>query len=367
VINTRLLKNFDFLLLFLTLALAVYGLVMIYSATHVMGLADPFFYVKRQAMWLGAGMGGIILVSLIDYQNFSNWARYIYLIGLAMLGAVLILGEGTEVQRWIHLGFIDIQPSEYAKLVLIIILARVLSEREKHLGENFFAFLPTLLFTAVPMILVFMQPDLGTAMVFIVILFGLLYVAGVNWKYIMGIIGVGAAFAPFAWAQLAVYQQMRLLSFLNPELDPMQSGYQLMQSKTAIGSGGVIGKGLFDGTQVSLQYIPEQHTDFIFSVLGEELGIIGSAGLLLLFFLLIYRILWIGTQSKDTFGSLICCGVAIMIAFHVLVNVGMTMGIMPITGLPLPFISYGGNSLLVNFLAVGLVINVGIRRQKIQF
>ena len=367
MINSKLFRNFDVVLFILALALAAYGLVVIYSATHVMDLADPYYYVKRQAVWLGGGVAGVFAITVIDYMNFSAWARYIYAASLALLAGVLVMGQGADVRRWISLGFADIQPSEYAKLALIIVLARVLAEREDRLGISFWSMAPTLIYTALPMGLVFLQPDLGTAMVFIAILFGLVYTSGVNRRYILGIIAAGAAAFPFLWSRLAEYQQMRLMSFLNPDLDPLGSGYQLMQSMIAIGSGWIWGKGLFDGTQVKLQYLPEQHTDFIFSVLGEELGFVGAIGLLLLFLLLIYRILSVATQAKDTFGALICSGVAVMFTFQVLVNVGMTMGIMPVTGLPLPFISYGGNSLLVNLLAIGLVINVGMRRQKIQF
>lgn len=365
--DRRLLRNFDYLLLLLALALSVFGLVIIFSATRGMDLPDPYFYVKRQAVWLGAGLIGVFLISLVNYVNFAAWARYIYLANLFLLGGVLFFGRGTDVKRWLDLGFVDIQPSEYAKLVLIIILARILAEQEGKLNERFTALIPAFIYTAIPMGLIFLQPDLGTAMVFIIIFFGTIYVAGVNRKYLLIMTGAGLAILPFLWSQLKYYQQLRLMVFLNPEMDPLGAGYQLMQSMIAVGSGGLWGKSLFEGTQVRLNFLPEQHTDFIFSVLGEELGFAGTAGLMLLFVLMIYRILWIGTQSKDLFGSLVCSGVAIMITFQVLVNVGMTIGIMPVTGLPLPFMSYGGNALLVNFLAIGLVINIGMRRQKIQF
>lgn len=365
--NRRLYKNFDIYLFLVTLALSIYGLLVIYSATRVMGLEDPFLFVKRQAVWLGAGLVGVILISLIDYANFSSWARYIYFINIALLVAVLALGRDDSVKRWIDLGFIDIQPSEYAKFALILLLARLLSEKEGQLGKRFSASIPALIYTAVLMVLIFLQPDLGTAMVIMAILLGLLFVAGINLKYMFYMIISGAAVFPLLWKFLADYQKNRLMIFLNPEMDPLGDGYQLMQSIIAVGSGAIWGKGLFEGTQVRLNYLPAQHTDFIFAVLGEELGFIGAVVLLFLFFLLIYRILWIGSQSKDIFGSLFCSGVAIMLSFHVLVNIGMTIGIMPVTGLPLPFISYGGNSLLINFLAIGLVLNIGMRRQKIQF
>lgn len=370
MINRRLLKNFDFFLLFLIIVLSVYGLVVIFSATRVMDVPDPYYFVKRQAVWLGAGIIGVFLISLVDYVVFHSWARYIYAANLVLLGIVPFIGRGpagTGVKRWIDIGFIDIQPSEYAKIALIIILARLLSDNEGRLGEKFTASVPALIYTAVPMGLIFLQPDLGTAMVFIAILLGVIYVAGIKRKYLLAMVCAGIAVFPLLWSRLQDYQQMRLMVFLNPEMDPLGAGYQLMQSMIAVGSGWIWGKGLFEGTQVRLHFLPEQHTDFIFSVLGEELGFTGAIGLLLLFLMVIYRILWIGTQSKDMFGTLVCCGVAIMLTFQILVNIGMTIGIMPITGLPLPFMSYGGNSLLINFLTVGLVINIGMRRQKIQF
>jgi rod shape determining protein RodA len=224
-----------------------------------------------------------------------------------------------------------------------------------------------LLHVCVPMLLIFKQPDLGTALVFIVIYFGMLYMAGANWKHLLIVACSGIAIFPLLWSRLLDYQKMRLIVFLNPEVDPLNHGYQLKQSIIAIGSGGVSGKGLFEGTQARLQFLPAQHTDFIFSVLGEEFGFLGAVILLLLYLFLIYHILKIGSFSKDIYGALICSGVATMILFQILVNIGMTLSIMPVTGLPLPFMSYGGNSMLINMLSIGVVLNIGMRRHKIQF
>ncbi len=371
MLSRRYLRNFDITLLLLSVALAVYGLVIIYSATHFFDhLTDPFYFVRRQAMWLLVGLGGIALLNMVDYLNYYYWARYIYAATVILLVLVLFIGRGSreapDILRWIDLGFIDIQPSEYAKPVLILILARFLSDRDKQL-ETFWELLPAFLYMGLFMGLVFLQPDLGTSLVFVVILMGCFYVAGVKRKYMLGLVGAGLASLPLLWHLLTDTQKMRLAIFVDPGLDPFGSGYQLMQSIIAVGSGGTLGKGFFDGTQVQGGFIPEQHTDFIFSVLGEELGFAGAVILLALFFLVIYRILWIGSQAKDAFGAYVCCGVAVMILFQVMVNIGMTVGIMPVTGLPLPFISYGGNALLANFLSIGLVLNIGMRRQKIQF
>lgn len=370
MIDRRLIRNFDFPLFLTLLALCGVGMVTLYSATH--GLpeyGDPYCFVKKQALFLGIGLGLLFLVCLIDYINFYNWAHYLYAFNLLLLLAVLFLGKAAEkggAMRWIPLGAFDLQPSEIAKVVLIITLARLLADREEKMkapGDLF----PMLIHTAVPMVLIFLQPDLGTALVFITLLLGLLYVAGARANHIAFLALGGAAISPVLWQFLQPYQKMRLLVFINPNMDPTNYGYQLLQSMIAIGSGGLLGKGFMGSTQVRLQFLPVHYTDFIFSVFGEEFGFAGAVLLLFLFFFLIYRIILIATQAKDRFGMLLCSGVAVILSFQVLVNIGMTISIMPVTGLPLPFMSYGNNALLVNLMAVGLVLNVGMRRHKIQF
>jgi rod shape determining protein RodA len=216
--------------------------------------------------------------------------------------------------------------------------------------------------------LILLQPDLGTAMVFVGILFGMLWVAGANPKHLGAIVLAGLILAVplFLWV-LKPYQQARLMTLFNPYADPTGNGYNVIQSMIAIGSGRFLGKGLFGGTQTQLNFVPEHHTDFIFSVIGEELGFAGGALVLFLFLILLWRIMTVAATSKDKYGALIATGVTAMIGFHVLENVGMTMGVMPVTGIPLPFISYGGSSLMANMIAIGLVLNVGMRRQKIMF
>ncbi|MEW5920064.1 MAG: rod shape-determining protein RodA [Bacillota bacterium] len=365
--DRRLLKNFDYVLLIITLALCFYGLVVLSSATQGLSSSDPLLYVRKQATWIGVGLAVILLVISVDYINIYRWSWYFYVLKLISLGLVLFFGRDTGgASRWIDLKIFDFQPSELAKLIVIITLARLLVDCEER-RERFFSTWPFFLLLLPPTLLIFMQPDLGTALVFLVIFFGMLYMAGVPVRYMAVYTTAGLAAFPLLWSQLIHYQKMRLLVFLNPEVDPLGYGYQLMQSMIAIGSGGIRGKGLYAGTQARLQFLPEQHTDFIFSVLGEELGLLGGALLLVLYFCLIYRILKIGSYSKDSFGALICTGVATMITFQVLVNVGMTISVMPVTGLPLPFMSYGGSSMLVNMLSIGVVLNVGMRRHKIQF
>jgi rod shape determining protein RodA len=365
--DRRLLKNFDYQLLLIMLILCCYGLLVIGSATQGANISDPYLFLRKQAVWIAMGMVAIFVIISIDYVNFYHWCWYIYTCNLVFLNAVLFVGrEGGGAYRWIDLKVFDFQPSELAKIIMIITLARLLVDYEDKL-KNFFTSLSFLLYVSVPMLLIFLQPDLGTSLVFIIIFFSMLFMAGVPWKNLLIFLCSGLALFPLLWTRLLPYQKMRLIVFLNPELDPLKFGYQLKQSMIAIGSGGVTGKGLFEGTQARLQFLPAQHTDFIFSVLGEELGFLGAAVLFLLYFFLIYRILKIGSFSKDSFGAFICTGIAAMIIFQILVNVGMTLSIMPVTGLPLPFMSYGGNSMLVNMLSVGIVINVGMRRHKIQF
>lgn len=366
MLDKRLLKNFDYGLFFITLVLCCYGLIILSSATQGLG-SDPTLYVSKQVTRIGVGLAIILLICSVDYINFYRWSWYFYFLNLVFLVLVLFIGRDSEgASRWIDLKVFDFQPSELAKLIVIITLARLLVDGVER-RERLLATWPFFLHVLPPTLLIFMQPDLGTALVFMVIFFGMIYMAGVPVRFIAVYIAAGMAAFPLFWSRLMDYQKMRLLVFFNPEIDPLGYGYQLMQSMIAIGSGGIRGKGLYAGTQARLQFLPEQHTDFIFSVLAEELGLIGGVLLLFLYFCLIYRILKIGSFSKDTFGALICTGVATMITFQVLVNVGMTISVMPVTGLPLPFISYGGSSMLVNMLSIGVVLNVGMRRHKIQF
>lgn len=365
--DRRLLKNFDYQLLIIVLVICFYGLLVISSATRGAGADSTFVYLQKQAISIGIGLFAILVVISIDYLDFYRLSWYLYAFNFFCLGLVLFIGrEGGGSYRWIDLKVMDFQPSEMAKIIIIITLARLLVEQKERLS-NPVQLIPLFLHVLIPMILIFLQPDLGTALVFVVIFLGMLYMAGVPVKNLLIVLCSGIAVFPLLWFRLMDYQKMRLIVFFNPDVDPLNHGYQLTQSMIAIGSGGLTGKGLFAGTQARLQFLPEQHTDFIFSVLGEELGFLGGALLLVLYLLLIYRILKVASFSKDSFGSLLCAGVATMLTFQILVNVGMTLSIMPVTGLPLPFMSYGGNSILMNMISIGVVLNVGMRRHKIQF
>lgn len=367
--DRRLLRNLDFFLLFLMLAIVAISLVVIKSASAYNLTGDPLHYVKRQASLFVVGLFLMIAVASIDYTQFNRLAPYLYVLNLMLLLVVLFLGKDSGgAQRWIDLKFTRLQPSEFAKVIIIISLAKVLAAREGNF-ESFFSIIPAFLHVALPMGLIFLQPDLGTSLVFIVILFGMLFMAGAKVRHLLSYAVCGVAFGfPALWFKLKDYQKARLFVFINPDLDPLGQGYQLTQSMIAIGSGGLWGKGLFaEGTQNQLEFILEQHTDFIFSALAEEAGFIGAMVLLLLLMLLIFRVIRTASLAKDTYGMLICIGVASMLTFHVLVNVGMTIGIMPVTGLPLPFVSYGGSSLMANMMAIGLVLNIGMRRHRLMF
>ncbi|UCH35499.1 MAG: rod shape-determining protein RodA [Armatimonadota bacterium] len=368
----RLLRNLDWPLLGAALALALYGLAMIYSASFTNRAAtggDPLFFVKRQSLWLGGGLIAAAVFAYVEYQWFARLHRLIYVSILVGLGAVVLWGNSAGgAARWISIGAFRLQPSEFAKIALIITLAAFL---QRYAGKvtRVRTESMALLHVALPALLIAFQPDLGTALVLVALWFVMLFLAGAR-KLHLALVGV-AMLVLFAGAWqfdlLRPYQKARLAIFLDPGVDPLGSGYHIIQSKIAVGSGQVWGKGYLDGTQSQLHFIPAQHTDFIFTVVGEELGFVGAIGLLALYLVLLWRALWIMDRADDTFGMLLAGGVAVMFATQILVNVGMTMNVMPITGLPLPFMSYGGSSLVASMMAVGLLLNVGMRRQRIRF
>jgi rod shape determining protein RodA len=366
--DRRLWRNFDYLLLFTVLAIVAISLVVIGSAT-MSDISGDSFYVRRQAMMFLAGFVLMLMIVSTDYTQFYRLSPYLYGLNLILLLVVIFLGrEGGGAQRWIDLRFFNLQPSELAKLIIIISLARHLAGREGNF-DHLTSVIPAFLHVVPPIALIFLQPDLGTALVFFAILFGMLFMAGAKVRHLLTYVIVGGAVGiPLLWKVLKDYQKMRLILFINPELDPINDGFQLIQSMIAVGSGGLYGKGLFaQGTQNRLLFLPESHTDLIFSVLAEQAGFIGAMVLLLLYVIMIFRILRIGANAKDTFGMLICIGVASMLLFHILVNIGMTVGMMPVTGLPLPLMSYGGSSMMMNMMAVGLVLSIGMRRNRLMF
>ena len=286
---------------------------------------------------------------------------------LILLILVMLVGQtALGAQRWIALGPISIQPSEFSKLIMIIALAAMLEKRGGKIN-TITDLAPVAAYVGVPFLLVLKQPDLGTSLVFLAIFFGMVFVAGVRLRLLLGIFGAGLAAMPVLWHFLKDYQKMRIMVFMDPNVDPLGAGYHIIQSKIAIGSGMLFGKGLFGGTQSQLNFLPENHTDFIFSVVGEELGFVGCAILLLLYLVVLWRGIRIAQDASDMFGRLLAVGITSMIAFHVLINVGMTMGIMPVTGIPLPLMSYGASSLTTNIMAIAILLNIQLRRQKLLF
>ncbi|MDP9070100.1 MAG: rod shape-determining protein RodA [Actinomycetota bacterium] len=345
------------------LTLAGLGVVMVYSATrHRLGV-DPTFFLKRQAVFTLLGVGVMALTTLVDYRMFRDYAPLIYAGGVAALMLVLSpLGSSRKgAQSWFQLGSFQHQPSELAKVALIVCIAAYCSAFRGDVDAR--RMMTILALAAVPMILIESQPDLGTVMVFAAILVATLLVAGVRARHMaaLALLAVVGMAAVLQLGLLKEYQRDRLGAFLDPGGDPARS-YNLNQSKIAIANGGLAGKGLFNGTQTKLSYVPEQHTDFIFTVVGEELGLLGSGFVLFLFAIVVWRTWRAAALAKDVYGTILCVGVLGMLVFQIFENVGMTMGIMPIAGIPLPFMSYGGSATLASFAAAGLVLNVHMRR-----
>lgn len=366
--NSRILHRIDLPLIIAVSILVLIGIVIIGSATHINTPgSERYWYVQRQGMFALVGALIVFLMMKFDYRVLQHLGNKLYIFNVLMLFAVDIAGHSAlGAQRWIQIGPISFQPSEFSKLIMIISLAVLLENRVGKLN-TFKELLPVTLYLIVPFFLVVTQPDLGTALVFLAIFFGMIFAAGVNMKLIGIIFGIGLSCLPVFWHFLKEYQKMRMMVFINPNIDPLGSGYHIIQSKIAIGSGLLYGKGLFHGTQSQLNFLPENHTDFIFAVIGEETGFIGATIVLLIFLFILWRGIRIAREASDNLGMLLAVGMTSMLAFHVLVNIGMTIGIMPVTGIPLPFISYGVSSLITNIMGMGLLLNIYNNRQQLIF
>lgn len=356
-----------------------FGLVVLSSASQGIS-GDPYYYVKKQVLFMGIGLAAALLILRYDYSHLRRYSIILYGLSVFMLIAVLVMGEEVRgTTGWISLGPLpSVQPAEFTKIMLAIAFADFLNNRKgmlNTLGE----ILSCIVYMGVPFVLILMQPDLGTALVYIAMTVVMMFVAGANPRILGGVIAFGAGlialmlFMHFQfgmWLPLEDYQIKRLTVFLNPYEDGQGGrgpGWNTIQSLIAIGSGGLTGQGLFNGTQVQLNFLPEHHTDFIYAVIGEEMGFIGAAGIILLYAILLLRAIYISFHAKDLYGTLIVSGVTAMWLFHIFENIGMSIGIMPITGIPLPFLSYGGSSMLTNLVAVGLVLSVNVRGRKIVF
>lgn len=384
--DKKILKNLDWIFLLLLAAILVFSMFVLASATVNRISGQPLYYVQRQLLFLGVSLVAMVGVALYNYRDLGSYTSLAYLVMLLLLVGVFFAPASddalTEAKRFFAIGDYMFQPSELCKLIIIVILAKYLSQRQERVHE-WSTFFGVFAIVAAPMLLILIEPDLGSTLVFGFITLVMMWLGGIPRKRILALLAIIALLIGLIFLDLWVatdgfehkieelpvplpmrtYQLNRLIIFINPDMDPMDEGYQIIQSKVAIGSGGLLGKGYGDGSQVQSDFVPFHHTDFIFSVVGEELGFLGSLAMLLLLLGLLLRIMRIAVQSSDLFGSLIVSGIAAMLLFQFFVNIGMTVGIMPITGITLPFFSYGGTSLLINMMAMGLVLSVNMRRE----
>ncbi|MCM8760594.1 MAG: rod shape-determining protein RodA [Candidatus Omnitrophica bacterium] len=362
IIDNKKKRNLDAILLGMTIAIFIIGMLAIYSATQARALSFRESYVFRQAIWFAIGTIFLFSSVRISYQKFIDASYILYGINVSLLVLVLVLGHvRLGAQRWFAIGNFAFQPSEFMKLSLILALSAYIGQRKDTMQSLASLIMPCVIM-AIPFVLVLAQPDLGTALTLLPIFFSILLIGGARLKHLGWMTAIGILCAPFFWHCLRGYQKQRLMVFLNPNIDPLGAGYTIIQSKIAIGSGGLLGKGWLNGTQNQLNFTPERHTDFIFSVIGEEWGFFGSIALLLLYFMIIQRAFSIASQTSDRYGRCIATGIAVLLSTQVIVNISMTIGLMPVVGIPLPLVSYGGSSLLTTLVAVGLLLNVGMRR-----
>jgi rod shape determining protein RodA len=354
------LKDFDWFIFLLALAIAVVGVIEIHSATQYDRAQN--FHLK-QIYRILIGLLLMALVMSIDYHSLAENVPYLYAGSILSLVAVLLFGKRVSGSKsWISLGgFFELQPSELVKVVVVLALARFLCEiRTEYLSGS--DIVKACGIVGLPVMLVMLQPDLGSAITFTPILFIGLLLAGLRSKWIIGAAILSVLVIGAGWYNLKGYQKERIYTFLEPERDPLGHGYHSIQSKIAVGSGGFWGKGIGKGSQTRLGFLPERHTDFIFSVVGEELGFIGAVGVLIVYFLIIGRAIQIAQTARDKLGIYITMGALGVLMFHILENIGMVVGLMPITGIPLPLLSYGGSSVMATFMLLGLIINVRMRR-----
>ena len=354
-----ILNKFDKVLFFLVLTILALGFMVLYSASSKYHSQNVVF---RQIIWAGVGLFFFLLTIRIDYKKIIHASYLLYVFNVILLLAVLFIGRTKGgAHRWITIGSFNLQPSELAKIVMILTLSSYLGSHKTdihRLGVFISAFGLVL-----PMFfLILIEPDLGTALLFIPVAIAMLFMAGAQIKHLAGVVLMGIGAMPVFWHFLKDYQKQRLFVFINPNMDPLGSGYTIIQSKIAVGSGGLLGKGWLSGTQNQLNFLPERHTDFIFSVVGEEWGFLGAIFLILLYFLIVYRSIKIIEATPDVYGKLAATGIISLFSLQVIINIGMTIGFLPIVGLTLPLISYGGSSLITTFIYIGLLINIGMRR-----
>lgn len=368
-IDRALIKNIDWSLPGLALVICLIGVLNIYSAGYSLSYSalsqDPPYL--KQFRWIMVGLVAMITAALIDYRILNRYAYVIYLGSILLLVLTFLIGKTSQgAQRWLVLGGLNVQPSEMIKLTLILALGRYFSDKRIPRGLGLREMVIPLCLVLLPVGLILKQPDLGTAMIVLLITGPVFLLRGINLKTLLaGSLGF-LFILPFGWFFLKDYQRERLLNFFGPERDPLGSGYHIIQSIIAVGSGGLTGKGYLQGSQTQLKFLPEQQTDFIFSVLAEEWGFLGGVVVCFLFFILISKGIKIAYDARDILGSLIAFGVSLLIAWGVVINMGMVMGIVPVVGIPLPFLSYGGSAIVVSLFGVGLLMNINARRLSLK-
>ncbi|MFA4015396.1 MAG: hypothetical protein RUDDFDWM_000476 [Candidatus Fervidibacterota bacterium] len=365
MLERRQIRNFDFVMLAITIVLIGVGILVLFSATY----GDSLSYVKRQALFACVGLFAMFGVALFNFQRLTKFSSWIYCATLILLLLVLIVGKETGgAQRWIKVGPLQFQPSEFTKIACIITLSTMLANnREQLLSLRFI--LRTAVHVSIPILLTLVQPDLGTSIVILSTWLGMLWIGGARREHIALIVLACLVVAFVGWhtGLLKDYQKKRIIAFINPYADPLGSGYHLIQAQTAIGSGGLTGKGLFNGKMSKLKFIPARHTDFIFVTLSEELGFVGSVSIILLYMLLLHRMLLLMHSTEHELGVFLVGGVFFMLLVHVVTNIGMTIRLLPITGIPLPLFSYGGSNVLATCIAIGICQSVAMRRSKLIF
>ncbi len=360
--DRRLVQNFDWLLLILVAAIASLGLVNLYSAGFNRNPGATPLYMK-QLYWLAVGLILMLLTLLYDYRHLEKLSYPLYLISIIMLVAVMLGGKvAGGSRRWLPLGPFSFQPAELVKIAIVLVMAAYFSRRPRTEALRFKDLLAPGFLVLLPVALIVKQPDLGSGMLVLLVAGSMLLFVGVNWRTLLGCGLTLGLSSPLIWSLLKDYQKQRILTFLNPDKDPLGSGYHIIQSMIAVGSGQFWGKGFLKGTQSQLHFLPEQHTDFVFSVFAEEWGFMGSALLLILFTGLTLWGLQVARDCKDRFGHLLALGVVALIFWQVFINLCMVTGYMPVVGIPLPLFSYGGSSLITTLLGVGFLLNIRMRR-----
>lgn len=361
--SSRILKNIDWKLITIVLIIFFFGLIILSSATHS-NVSGNYKKIITQAVAFLIGTGLVAIIMLFDYNSIGKYYKHLYIASIVLLLLVMIPGIGSRqygAKSWIHFGGVNLQTSELVKLTFILSYAKIIDNHKDKIKDV--RVILKLVSYALPIILLILaQPDLGTAIVFVSIIFFMLYSVGLSKKIIRNVVMAGLVLSPVMYLFMAPHQRIRIINFFNPTAS---SNYHVLQSMIAIGSGGLFGKGLYNGSQNQESFLPVRDSDFIFAVIGEEFGLVGMIFIVVMFGLLISRLITIAKRSKDSYGSIIVAGITGMFAYQVIQNIGMTVGLMPVTGLTLPFVSYGGSSIITSMANLGIVLNVYLRRRKI--